>query len=393
MIPYGKQDISLQDIDAVTDVLRSDFITQGNQVPIFEKSLTDYCGVAHAVAVNSGTSALHIACLALGVGKDDWVWTSPVSFVASANCALYCGARVDFVDIDSRTYNLSPLALSTKLAEAKKRGCLPKVVIPVHLAGQSCDMESIKGLSEEYGFSIIEDACHAVGGSYQDNKVGSCKYSDITVFSFHPVKLITTGEGGAALTNSDDLAKKMASFRCHGITREENEMTEESHGPWYYQQVSLGFNYRMTDLQAALGSSQINRLDGFVQKRHQLIKCYSESLSSLPLILPWFSENTYSASHLYIVRLKLDEVSLNHRQVFTRLREEGVGVNLHYIPIYKQPYFQSLGVEYDTCPNAETYYQEAISLPMFSSLNEGDFRFVVKALQRVLSEPLCNPKK
>ncbi|MFL0799158.1 MAG: UDP-4-amino-4,6-dideoxy-N-acetyl-beta-L-altrosamine transaminase [Agarilytica sp.] len=386
MIPYGKQDISQQDIDAVTEVLRSDFITQGDQLPMFEKSLTDYCGAAHAVAVNSGTSALHIACLALGVGKNDWVWTSPISFVASANCALYCGANVDFVDIDSRTYNLSASALSTKLVEAKKQGCLPKVVIPVHLAGQSCEMESIKRLSEEYGFSIIEDASHAIGGSYLNDKVGSCKHSDITVFSFHPVKLVTTGEGGAALTNSGDLAEKMASFRCHGITRDEDKMTEKSHGPWYYQQVSLGFNYRITDLQAALGTSQMQRLDEFIQKRHHLIRRYSEALSSLPIVLPWVSDNTYTASHLYIVRLKLNEISLSHREVFTRLREEGVGVNVHYIPIYKQPYFESLGVEYDSCPNAETYYQEAISLPMFSSLNEKDFSCVVNALQRVLGE-------
>ncbi len=386
MIPYGKQDISQQDIEAVTEVLRSDFITQGDQVPIFEKSLTDYCGVAHAVAVNSGTSALHIACLALGVGKGDWVWTSPISFVASANCALYCGASVDFVDIDSRTYNMSVSALSKKLAVAKIHGCLPKVVIPVHLAGQSCDMESIKHLSDEYGFSIIEDASHAVGGRYLDGKVGSCKFSDVTVFSFHPVKIVTTAEGGAALTNNDSLAKKMALFRCHGITRDENDMTEESHGLWYYQQVSLGFNYRMTDLQAALGTSQMHRLDEFVQKRHHLIRRYSESLSSLPIVLPWLSENTYTASHLYIVRLKLDEILLSHRQVFTRLREEGVGVNLHYIPIYKQPYFESLSVEYESCQNAEAYYQEAISIPMFSSLDEKDFSFVVKALQRVLGE-------
>ncbi len=391
MIPYGKQDISEQDIEAVTEVLRSDFITQGDQVPIFEKSLTDYCGVAHAVAVNSGTSALHIACLALGVGKGDWVWTSPISFVASANCALYCGASVDFVDIDSRSYNMSASTLSKKLAVAKTHGCLPKVVIPVHLAGQSCDMENIKHLSEEYGFSIIEDASHAVGGRYLDDKVGSCQYSDVTVFSFHPVKIVTTGEGGAALTNNDSLAKKMAAFRCHGITRNESDMTEESHGPWYYQQMSLGFNYRMTDLQAALGASQMHRLDEFVQKRHHLIRRYTESLSSLPIVLPWLSENTYTASHLYIVRLKLDEISLSHRQVFTRLREEGIAVNLHYIPIYKQPYFESLCVEYGPCPNAEAYYQEAISLPMFSSLNEKDFSFVVKTLQRVLNEPPIEP--
>ncbi|MFL0803042.1 MAG: UDP-4-amino-4,6-dideoxy-N-acetyl-beta-L-altrosamine transaminase [Agarilytica sp.] len=386
MIPYGKQDISKQDIDAVTDVLCSDFITQGDQVPLFEKTLTNYCGAAHGVAVNSGTSALHIACLALGVGKGDWVWTSPISFVASANCALYCGAKVDFVDIDPRTYNLDPAALSQKLVEAKKQGRLPKVVIPVHLAGQSCDMQSIKRLSDEYGFAIIEDASHAIGGCYRDNKIGSCEFSDITVFSFHPVKLVTTAEGGAALTNQKTLAKKMAYFRSHGITRNEEEMTEESHGPWFYQQVALGFNYRMTDLQAALGTSQMQRLDAFVQKRHQLIQRYNDTLSSLPLTLPFQSEDSYSASHLYIIRLVLDDISISHRQVFTRLREEGIGVNLHYIPIYKQPYFQSLGVQYDACPHAEAYYQEAISLPMFSALEEEDFTSIVTVLARILND-------
>ncbi len=386
MIPYGKQDISKQDIDAVTDVLCSDFITQGDQVPLFEKTLTNYCGAAHGVAVNSGTSALHIACLALGVGKGDWVWTSPISFVASANCALYCGAKVDFVDIDPRTYNLDPAALSKKLVEAKKQGRLPKVVIPVHLAGQSCDMQSIKRLSDEYGFAIIEDASHAIGGCYRDNKIGSCEFSDITVFSFHPVKLVTTAEGGAALTNQKALAKKMAYFRCHGITRNEEEMTEESHGPWFYQQVALGFNYRMTDLQAALGTSQMQRLDAFVQKRHQLIQRYNDTLSSLPLTLPFQSEDSYSASHLYIIRLVLDDISISHRQVFTRLREAGIGVNLHYIPIYKQPYFQSLGVQYDACPHAEAYYQEAISLPMFSALEDEDFTRIVTVLARILND-------
>ncbi len=386
MIPYGKQDISQQDIDAVTDVLCSDFITQGDQVPLFEKTLTNYCGAAHGVAVNSGTAALHIACLALGVGKGDWVWTSPISFVASANCALYCGAKVDFVDIDPRTYNLDPAVLSKKLVEAKKQGRLPKVVIPVHLAGQSCDMQSIKRLSDEYGFAIIEDASHAIGGCYRDNKIGSCEFSDITVFSFHPVKLVTTAEGGAALTNQKTLAKKMAYFRCHGITRNEEEMTEESHGPWFYQQVALGFNYRMTDLQAALGTSQMQRLDAFVQKRHQLIQRYNDTLSSLPLTLPFQSEDSYSASHLYIIRLVLDDISISHRQVFTRLREAGIGVNLHYIPIYKQPYFQSLGVQYDACPHAEAYYQEAISLPMFSALEDEDFTRIVTVLARILND-------
>jgi UDP-4-amino-4,6-dideoxy-N-acetyl-beta-L-altrosamine transaminase len=385
MIPYGRQEITQQDIDAVVDVLNSDFLTQGPKVPEFEKSLTGFSGAKHALAVNSATSALHIACLALGVKEGDVVWTTPVTFVASANCALYCGADVDFVDIDPKTYNLSPSKLKEKLEYAQaQKNPLPKVVILVHLCGQSCDMKAIGDLSKEYGFSIIEDASHAIGGSYQEDVIGSCKYSDITVFSFHPVKIITTAEGGAALTNSDSLAEKMALFRSHGITRDPALMQGEPDGSWYYQQIELGFNYRMTELQAALGVSQMQRLNEFVAARHHLAKRYNSLLNQLPVITPFQLDNTYSGLHLYVIRLKLDKINLTHQQVFNALRENGIGVNLHYIPIHLQPYYQNMGFKYGDFPAAEHYYQEAISLPMFHIMTEQQQDEVVSVLARIL---------
>lgn len=368
MVPYGRQNISEDDIKAVVEVLRSDFITQGPVVPDFEKSVATYCGAKHAVAVNSATSALHIACLALDVGPGDVVWTSPVTFVASANCARYCGADVDFVDIDRRTYNLSVAALAEKLELAKRNGRLPKVVIPVHLSGQSCEMEAIHALSLQYGFRIIEDASHAIGGSYKGDRVGSCRFSDITVFSFHPVKIITTGEGGMAVTNNPELAKHMARLRSHGITRYPSEMTRPPDGSWYYQQVELGFNYRMTDIQAALGLSQMRRLDEFVTERHVIAKRYEELLSETPITRPWQHPDSYSGLHLYIVRLPVGSVKTSHRDVFERMRAEGIGVNLHYIPVYRQPYYERMGFKPDSFPEAERYYAEAITLPIFPGL-------------------------
>jgi UDP-4-amino-4,6-dideoxy-N-acetyl-beta-L-altrosamine transaminase len=385
MIPYGRQSINEADIQAVVDVLRSDFLTQGPAVPSFENSVVDYCGAQYALAVNSATSALHIACLALGVGKGDRVWTSPITFVASSNCALYCGASVDFVDIDPQTYNMSVTCLADKLAQAEKSGCLPKVVIPVHLCGQSCDMANIHALSQRYGFKIIEDASHAIGGRYYDEPIGNCRYSDITVFSFHPVKIITTGEGGMALTNDAALAKSMQLFRSHGITREIDQMTHESDGPWYYQQIDLGFNYRLTDLQAALGLSQMRRLDEFVAKRHALAQRYDQILSDLPILIPWQHPDSYSSFHLYIVRLKLEQTGSSHRQVFEALRAAGIGVNLHYIPVYLQPYYQKLGFKPGHCPEAERYYAEIISLPMFPALTVEEQDQVVKALRTAVS--------
>ena len=385
MIPYGRQDISETDIQAVVDVLRSDFLTQGPAVPAFEKAVADYCGAGHAVTVNSATSALHIACLALGVGKGDVVWTSPITFVASANCALYCGADVDFVDIDPRTYNLSTERLAEKLAQAEKSGRLPKVVIPVHLCGQPCDMAGIHALSQRYGFKIIEDASHAIGGKYKGEPIGNCRYSDITVFSFHPVKIITTGEGGMALTNNENLAKRMQLLRSHGITREAGEMTHAPDGPWYYQQIELGFNYRMTDLQAALGLSQMQRLGEFVTRRHVIAKRYEQLLSALPVITPWQHPDGYSGLHLYVIRLKLAEIGKTHRQVFEALRAAGIGVNLHYIPVHRQPYYEGLGFKAGLCPEAERYYAEAISLPMYPGLTEAQQGRVVAALTEVLA--------
>ena len=385
MIPYGRQDISEIDIQAVVDVLRSDFLTQGPAVPAFEKSIAQYCGVGHAVAVNSATSALHIACLALGVGKGDVVWTSPITFVASANCALYCSADVDFVDIDPRTYNLSTECLAEKLAQAEETGRLPKVVIPVHLCGQPCDMADIHALSQRYGFKIIEDASHAIGGKYKGEPIGSCRYSDITVFSFHPVKIITTGEGGMVLTNNENLAKRMQLLRSHGITREVSEMTHAPDGPWYYQQIELGFNYRMTDLQAALGLSQMQRLDEFVAKRHIVAKRYDELLADLPLVTPWQNPDSYSGLHLYVIRLKLDEIGKTNCQVFEALRTAGIGVNLHYIPVYRQPYYSDLGFKAGLCPEAEQYYAKAISLPMYPALTDAQQDQVVSALREATS--------
>ncbi|MEO4046300.1 UDP-4-amino-4,6-dideoxy-N-acetyl-beta-L-altrosamine transaminase [Pseudomonas sp. CAU 1711] len=384
MIPYGRQDISQADIDAVVAVLQSDFLTQGPMVPRFEQGVARHVGAEHALAVNSATSALHIACLALGLGPGDRLWTSPVTFVASANCALYCGAEVDFVDIDPRTYNLCPRALEAKLQQAERDGTLPKVVVPVHLCGQPCDMQAIHALAKRYGFRIIEDASHAIGGKYRGEFIGNCRYSDITVFSFHPVKIITTAEGGMALTNDAALAERMALLRSHGITREPSKMTRESDGPWYYQQVDLGFNYRMTELQAALGVTQLARLDRYVARRHELARRYDQLLAELPLITPWQHADGYSGLHLYVIRLQLDKLRSSHRQVFESLREQGIGVNLHYIPVHTQPYYQRMGFQVGDFPEAERYYREAISLPMFQTMTEQQQDEVIAALNKAI---------
>lgn len=369
-IPYGRQDINQDDIDQVVAVLRSDFLTQGPMVPRFENAVATYCGVNYAIAVNSATSALHIACLSLGVGKGDLVWTSPISFVASANCALYCGATVDFVDIDPLTYNMSIGELEKKLVVAKKNGKLPKVVIPVHLCGQSCEMKDIHALSLKYGFRIIEDASHAIGGKYLSEPVGNCRYSDITVFSFHPVKIITTGEGGMAVTNYPDLARQMRLLRSHGISADPSAMhIRPENEIWNYQQIELGFNYRMTDLQAALGLSQIKRLDELVMRRHEIATLYNNSFSDLPIVLPHQHLDSYSSYHLYVVRLKSEMIKLTHKMIYELLRANGVMVNLHYIPIYRQPYYRSLDVCYDEFREAELYFSEAITLPLYSTLS------------------------
>lgn len=384
IIPYGRQDISEEDIRSVVDVLRSDRLTQGPTVPRFEQAVANYCGARHTVAVNSATSALHIACLALGLGEGDWLWTSPNTFVASANCGLYCGAKVDFVDIDPRTYNMGVDALRQKLERAESEGKLPKIVIPVHFAGQACEMKDIRGLADHYGFKIIEDASHAIGGRYLDEPVGNCRYSDITVFSFHPVKIITTGEGGMALTNDVRLAERMAILRSHGITRDPANMTHEPDGPWYYQQIELGFNYRMTDIQAALGVSQMARLDEFVSRRHNIAWRYDELLADLPVLAPWQHPDTYSALHLYSIRLMTDRVAISHRKVFESLRAAEIGVNLHYIPVHTQPYYRSMGFRSGDFPEAEQYYAEAISLPIYPMLTEHQQAYVVQTLAKIL---------
>jgi UDP-4-amino-4,6-dideoxy-N-acetyl-beta-L-altrosamine transaminase len=379
-IPYGRQDITQDDIDAVVSVLKSDFLTQGPCVPKFEEKVSEYCSVEYAIAANSATSALHLACLSLGLSDGDWLWTSPITFVASANCGLYCGAKVDFVDIEPNTYNMSLLALEEKLIKAEKLGKLPKIVIPVHLCGQSCDMDAIFELSKRYGFSIIEDASHAIGGRYLGEPIGNCKYSDITVFSFHPVKIITTGEGGMALTNNSKLAEQMYLLRSHGITRDSNQMTHEADGEWYYQQVDLGFNYRMTDMQAALGVSQLERLDNYVLRRHELATRYNELLKDLPLVVPYQHNDGYSAFHLYIVRLK----NAKHKQIFEYLRKNGIGVNLHYIPIHMQPYYQKMNVKFSNLKQSELYYKEAISLPLHPTMTEQQQDFVIESLREAL---------
>ena len=384
MIYYGKQDINEADIQAVEAVLRSDFLTQGPAIERFEQRVAQYCGVKYAVAVCNATSALHIACLAAGLGKGDLLWTSPITFVASANCARYCDADVDFVDIDENTYNMSVSALEQKLQEAKRQGRLPKIVVPVHMAGQSCDMRAIKKLSEEYGFTLLEDASHCIGADYADTKVGSCAYSDMAVLSFHPVKIITTGEGGMVLTNDAALYERLCLYRSHGITRDPRHMTKESDGDWYYQQVALGFNYRMTDIQAALGASQMDRLDAFVARRRALAARYDELLRDLPLKTPFVMDGAQPSWLLYIVRIDFDRVHKTKQQIFAKMREKGIALNLHYIPVHTQPYYEALGFHAEDCPAAVEYYREALTLPLYPSMTDAEQEMAARALREVL---------
>ncbi len=385
-IPYGRQSISEADIQAVVDVLRSDFITQGPAIQAFEKAMADYTGAKYAVAVSSATAGLHIACMALGLSHDDVMWTSPITFVASANCGRYCGADVDFVDIDATTYNMGVSTLEKKLQQASESNTLPKVLIPVHLSGQSCEMEAISKLAKNYGVAVVEDASHAIGASYQNNKVGSCSFSDMTVFSFHPVKIITTAEGGIVTTNSKEQYEKLIRLRTHGVTRDPDLMDASSkdEGSWYYQQLELGYNYRMTDLQAALGVSQLSRLDTFVSERHRLVDRYNTALTELPLVCPYQHPDTYSAYHLYIIRLESDQVKHSHKEVFEGLRENGIGVNLHYIPVHTQPYYKSFGFKEGDFPESEKYYQEAISLPLYPDLTDAEQDRVIEVLRSLL---------
>lgn len=385
MIPYGRQDISEDDIRAVEEVLRSDYLTQGPAVPRFEEAVAAHCGANHAVAANSATSALHIACLALGLGPGDRLWTSPNTFVASSNVALLCGASVDFVDIDPRSYNMSVERLAEKLAEAKTRGTLPKVVMPVHFTGQSCDMRAIHRLSQEYGFRIIEDGSHAIGASYLGEPVGNCRYSDIAVFSFHPVKIITTSEGGMAMTNDDALAARMRRFRTHGITSDRALMHPRPEGEiWNYQQIDLGYNYRLTDIQAALGHSQLRRLDAFVDRRHEIARFYDAELAGLPVIAPWQHPDTRSSYHLYVVRIRKELCGRTQRQVYDALTADGIQANLHYIPVHRQPYYESLGFREGHCPEAELYHREAVSIPMYPTLAKQQMDHVVASLRKAV---------
>ena len=383
MIPYGKQDISTADIAAVEKVLKSDFLTQGPCVPKFEQIVCKQVGAKYGVAVNSATSALHIACLALGVGEGDIVWTTPISFVASANCALYCGAMVDFVDIDSTTFNMCPQALEEKLIDAKKTGNLPKVVIPVHLCGQPCNMAKIHFLAKEYGFFIIEDASHAIGASFDNVPIGKCNHSDICIFSFHPVKIITTAEGGLATTNNERLAIKMNLFRSHGVTRNPDMMQNKTHGPWYYQQIELGYNYRMTEMQAALGISQMDRLTDFIADRRKLAVRYDNLLKELPVSTPRQLTGTSSSRHLYVIELDLESTSITQLELFDQMRSRGIGVNLHYIPIHTQPYYRIMGFKFGDFPKSETYYSRAMSLPLFHGMSPQEQNTVFNALKEI----------
>lgn len=381
-IPYGRQNITDEDIEAVVEVLRSDYLTQGLQVPAFERELAHITGAAYAVALNSATSALHVACMALDLGTGDWLWTVPTTFVASANCALYCGAQVDFVDIDPTTYTMCPVALEAKLKQADAAGKLPKILVPVHLCGQSCDMEAISGIARRFGVKIIEDASHSIGAHHQGRPVGDCRYSDITVFSFHPVKIITTAEGGMATTQDAGLARKMDLARSHGITRDPDQMTHAPDGPWYYQQISLGYNYRMTELQGALGLSQLKQLQSFLARRRQLAAQYDDLLAGLPLTRPAQHPDTNSSWHLYVVRVPAER----HTAVFEALRAAGLGVNLHYIPVHTQPYYQAMGFAAGQFPHAESYYAEAISIPLYPGLSDSDQKRVVQELTNALAD-------
>lgn len=383
MIPYGHHEITDADVEAVVAAMRSDFLTQGPTVGRFEAAVAKSCGARHAVAVNSATSALHLACVALGLGRGDWLWTSPISFVASANCGLYCGAKVDFVDIDPRSYTLCPRALERKLAAAEREGRLPKIVVPVHLCGQPCDMAAIHVLAARYGFRVVEDASHAIGGRYRGEAIGACGHSDIAVFSFHPVKIITTAEGGMAMTNDRRLAERIALLRSHGITRDSTRMTQTPDGPWSYEQIDLGFNYRMTEIQAALGLSQLSRVDAYVARRHALADRYDALLAGLALTRPWRDPQSLSALHLYVVRIA-DQVGCSRREVFERLRAAGVGANVHYIPIHLQPYYQAMGFRRGAFPEAERYYEQAITLPLYPTLSEAEQDQVVAAVKNAL---------
>jgi UDP-4-amino-4,6-dideoxy-N-acetyl-beta-L-altrosamine transaminase len=384
-IPYGTQCIDDSDIESVVDVLKSSWLTQGPVIKSFESEISKYCKTKHAIAVSNATSALHLCCLALDVGERDIVWTSPITFVSSANCALFCGARVDFVDIDPKTYNMSVAALEEKLISARKQNKLPKVVIPVHFAGQSCDMQKIKELSDNYGFKIIEDASHAIGGEYLNNKIGSCQYSDLSVFSFHPVKIITTGEGGMITTNDDKLAEKITMLRTHGITRDPNLMTNlkdkiQNNGAWYYEQLDLGFNYRITDIQCALGLSQFKKLDKFISMRHDIAKKYNNSFKDLDIVTPYQSPDSHSALHLYPIQVA---DARERKDVFEHLRANNIGVNVLYIPVYLQPYYQKLGFKEGLCPEAEKYYAKSICLPMHVSLDASKQAYVVENILKI----------
>jgi UDP-4-amino-4,6-dideoxy-N-acetyl-beta-L-altrosamine transaminase len=384
MIPYSRQEITEEDILEVEKILRSDFLTQGPAVPKFEQAIASYCGAKYAVAVNSATSALHIACLALNLGPGDLLWTSPNTFVASANCGRYCGADIDFVDIDPKTYNMSVDVLSEKLLKAEKLGKLPKIVVPVHFAGQPCDMIEISKLAKKYNFKIIEDASHAIGASYNKIKVGSCVHSDITVLSFHPVKIITTAEGGMALSNNKDIVDKMSRLRAHGITNDKTKFKERAKDEiWNYQQIELGFNYRMNDIQAALGLNQMKRLDEYIERRHNIAEYYDKEIKKLPLITPWQAPGVYSSYHLYPILVNNISKIKTQKQIYDELRKNNIAVNLHYVPVHRHPYYEDIGFKKNDFPIIERLHKEIITIPLYPTLKKEQQEYVVAALKKV----------
>ncbi len=385
-IPYGRQTIQASDIEAVMQVLKSDWITQGPAIEHFEQKLAKRFESPHALAVCNATAALHLAYLAAGLGPGKKLWTSPNTFLATANAARFCGADVDFVDIDPKSWNLSVEQLVLRLSQAEKTGQLPDVLAPVHFGGNPCEMEAIAGLARKYNFQVVEDASHAVGARYQNHPIGSSHYSDFTVFSFHPVKIITTGEGGAILTHNTAAYERMARLRSHGMTRNPKLMQQEGEGGWYYEQLELGFNYRITDIQAALGESQLERLDSFIQQRQVLAKRYSELLADLSadlaLQLPSVSAEAVSAWHLYVIRIPSRKGM--RKQVYDHLQKAGIEVNVHYIPVHLQPYYRQLGFKPGDFPEAEAYYREAITLPLFPTLTLKQQDFIVSTLKEAL---------
>lgn len=382
-LPYGRHTVTKEDLINVLNVLRSSNLTQGDKVPLLEKAISEKVNCKNSIAVNSATSALHLTCLALGLNQNDWLWTSANTFVASANCGRYCNAKVDFVDINPKTGLICTDALEKKLEVAKENNKLPKILVPVHFAGSSCDMEKIASLSKKYKFNVVEDASHALGGKYKNEPVGSCFYSIATIFSFHPVKIITTAEGGAITTNDDQLAKKLFLLRSHGITKVQEEFESNEFEDWTYEQQILGFNFRMSDLHASLGISQLKRLDKIIVERNKKFEYYQDLIKELPINLLEIPKNVKSSVHLAIIRLQEKDPNL-HRKIFTELRKMNIGVQIHYLPVHLHPYYKKLGFKVGDYPKAELHSKNCITIPLYLGMDKKDQNRVVKSLKSLL---------